>query len=146
MSRRLAEGEAIHTGDVGRYFLGVARNVLREAWERERRRKTVDVTDHRATRPMIAPPHPPDAREAALACLDRCLEALPPETRDLVIGYYDLQGGEQMRQRRELAARLGILPNALRLRLHRLRHRLEDCVQHCLERRDTPAPARTTCG
>jgi hypothetical protein len=48
--------------------------------------------------------------------------------------YYGLEGGKAIEQRRTLATRLGIAPNALRIRLHRLRARLEDCARRCLER------------
>jgi hypothetical protein len=35
--------------------------------------------------------------------------------------------------RRALAGQLGVAPNALRIRLHRLRAQLELCVRRCLE-------------
>jgi DNA-directed RNA polymerase specialized sigma24 family protein len=139
VGRRLAGGEIVHTGDVGRYLLGVARNVLREEWSRDRRHGTGEAVDES----LRAPAGSPGTEEASLACLDRCLEALAPETRDLVLGYYDWQGGEQLRQRRALAMRLGIGLNALRIRMHRLRSRLEDCTRTCLERGGEPtSPAR----
>jgi DNA-directed RNA polymerase specialized sigma24 family protein len=140
VSRRLAEGEVIRTADVGRYFLGVARNVLREAWDRDRRRGTAEALDDLGPLRVAAPAGRADAGDAALLCLDRCLEALAPETRNLVLHYYDLQGAMQTRHRQELAAKLGIGANALRLRLHRLRARLEDCVRECLEPGGETAP------
>src|SRR5262245_56590758 len=72
VGRRVAEGEVIRAPDVGRYFLGVARNVLREAWQRERQR---GIQIAGAPADMLAAPAPEAdrAQEARLDCLDRCL-------------------------------------------------------------------------
>jgi DNA-directed RNA polymerase specialized sigma24 family protein len=129
--RRLAEGETIRTTDVGRYCLGVARRVVSEAWERDRRRGPQEGLDGRA-RTLASPAELPGEPSPALACLDRCLGALPPETRDLLLLYYECDGREKIDRRREIAIRLALEPNALRIRLHRLRARLEECVRACL--------------
>jgi DNA-directed RNA polymerase specialized sigma24 family protein len=139
--RRLVGGETIRAGDVGRYCLGVARNVMREAWDRERRRgPQEDFWAREST--LASPAEPPGEESPALACLHRCLDSLPPETRDLVLLYYEFDGREQIDRRREIASRLGIAPNALRIRLHRVRARLEDCVRACLQgRSEIPSPS-----
>jgi DNA-directed RNA polymerase specialized sigma24 family protein len=74
--------------------------------------------------------------EARLECLDRCLGELPPETRELVLRYYQGGGGDRMKARATLAADLGVSPGVLRLRLHRIRARLHVCVRKCLARRE----------
>jgi len=127
VGRRLAGGEIIQTRDVARYFLGVAHNVMREAWERERRQMLAlpaeSVSGRDAWRRCLEPEDP------ALPCLLRCLDALRPETRELLLRYYELEGRARIDQRRELASRLGIAPNALRIQMHRLRAGLEECVR-----------------
>jgi DNA-directed RNA polymerase specialized sigma24 family protein len=113
VARRLAGGERIRTADPISYFRGVARNVWLE-WRKQDARK----------QPMIIPSaaeHPPHIE----ACLERCLNTLPAEGRQLLEGYY-LSG------RSELIARLGITPNAVRLRVFKEKQRLRICMARCL--------------
>jgi DNA-directed RNA polymerase specialized sigma24 family protein len=138
VARRLADGELILADDPAGYFHGVAQNVLRETWARARREP-----EPLADAPEVPEDRAPGAGEALaerrLACLDRCLQRLAPESRRLVLAYYG--EGHAIRNRRALAAELGIAPNALRIRMHRLRARLEACVQACLVARETePSP------
>jgi sulfur carrier protein len=121
VARKLEEGAVIADGSLGAYVRGVARMVFHEAARRQR-----DLP-HEGDRP--APP-PADESEAALACLDRCLDSLAGGDRDLVLRYYDI--GTAAEVRRRLAGELGISPIALRVRTHRLRERLEECVTGCL--------------
>jgi DNA-directed RNA polymerase specialized sigma24 family protein len=128
VGRRLAEGETVRAPDPAAYVHGVARNVLRGEWTLQQRA---------ATRPAGDPLGSQDEEDAAraerrLACLDRCLQALPPETRRLVLQYYVDERRAKIEGRRVLAESLGIGQNALRIRMHRLRARLESCVRDCL--------------
>ena len=125
VGRRLAAGEHVRHSEVAAYFHGVARNVLRESW--------------RPRRPAAPAPVLPRAVEAdeglgehRLECLDACLAALLPEDRHLILRYY--QAGERIHidARRDLADSLGIGMNALRIRAHRIRARLEGCVRERL--------------
>ena len=82
--------------------------------------------------------------EARLACLDRCLAELPAETRELVLRYYRGEGGAKIEERRMLSIQLGVGAANLRIRLHRLRLRLESCVTKCMGRetsRPLPPPS-----
>lgn len=131
--RRMAEGEEIRASDPALYFYGVARNVLRERWAAE--------AGPRRARPLTPPrdllndPNQLDAdaqvAERRLACLDRCLETLPPETRSLLLRYYQDAKAAKSQTRQELAREQGIALNALRIRLHRIRQRLEPCLRRC---------------
>lgn len=128
--RKLAQGETIRAADAGRYFLGVARNVLHEAWDRQQRRAKAD----RALAAAATSAAAPAADTLAFDCLQRCLQGLAPETRDLLLRYYGVDGAQKVPMRRGLAERLGVGSNALRIRLHRVRARLERCVRECMER------------
>jgi DNA-directed RNA polymerase specialized sigma24 family protein len=139
VGRRVAGGEVIRATDVGRYFLGVARNVLRESWQRERQGGPEHDALLVASR-LAAGPAQPDL-EARLDCLDHCLAELPADTRDLVLRYYRAHGAAKIDDRRALAAQLGVTQGTLRIRLHRLRLRLEACVRKCMGRAETSRPA-----
>jgi RNA polymerase sigma factor (sigma-70 family) len=130
VTRRLYEGQQIWTAEPASYFYGVARNVLREYWASpEREFATLDA---------LPPAHPYiDAlkqqeidsqrlhAERRLDWLVACLDQLPAESRALILDYYQGDHRERIRHRRQMAERLGIPPNALRIRVHRIRARLE---------------------
>jgi DNA-directed RNA polymerase specialized sigma24 family protein len=122
VARKLKEIEKDFTGDRARYFFGVANKVHLE----HIRRKL----------PQAMPPSPsdPDRIELEYNCLERCIERLTKNNRDLLLRYHGAEGGAETELRRELAYELGIATNALRIRVHRIRQTLKECVQKCIER------------
>ena len=54
--------------------------------------------------------------------------------QNLILRYYEGEGREKIDNRLELAAKLKIPLNALRIRVHRIKRTLEDCIAECLER------------
>ena len=129
VGRKLAEGTVIRADDVGPFLRGVARLVFLESLrEREKERKKLN---HRPE----AEDDEEEAREkeSHLSCLDRCLEALTPENRQLIVDYYSELNDSNIAGRKLIAKRLGISTTALRIRAHRLRERLQSCVRECVE-------------
>jgi DNA-directed RNA polymerase specialized sigma24 family protein len=119
---RISEIQGSFEGDQTRYFCGVASKVYLEY----RRRKQVQPTLIQST---------DSARvEAEFSCLEQCLGQLSSENRELVLHYYQSERKAKIEQRKLLAKRLGIAPNALRIRAHRIRMLLQECVENCLER------------
>ncbi|MBI3679319.1 MAG: hypothetical protein HY235_02865 [Acidobacteria bacterium] len=138
VARRVAEGHVQHIEDPWVYFHAVALNVLREHW-RNPQRKIQPLDDTPACAVPALDPAESEAREAdkrsaeaRLVCLERCMERLPPETRRLVVQYHAERGADKIRRRVSLAEALGIPLNALRIRLHRVRLTLAQCVETCL--------------
>jgi len=121
-ARKLQEGAPVERDDFGAYVRGVARLVFYEA---ARQPGTVPIVHE----PVAEATADSDAR---LDSLDDCLDTLSPADRRLVLRYYD--SGNQILARRHMARELGITPTALRIRTHRLRTRLEDCVMSRLQR------------
>ncbi len=76
-------------------------------------------------------------RERTMDCLDECLAAHTEADRELILEYYKTDAGTAGAQRKRLAERLGLTANSLAIRAWRLRQRLERCVRHCRERRQT---------
>jgi len=72
-----------------------------------------------------------EAREKMHGCLEKCLDELPNDDRELILEYYRGEGRETIERRSELAGRLGLSKNALILRASRIRTRLEGCVRSC---------------
>lgn len=111
-----------YVGDPGLYFYGVAQKVFLES----------------VRKPPI-PPQPAAAREPSelereYECLDSCIEQLSPDSRALVLDYYREDGRAKIERRKELAGRMGIALNALRIRAFRIRATLQQCVQECIEK------------
>ncbi len=113
-----------YVGDPALYFYGVAQKVYLESLRK---------------RPEPPPVPPPDATseevEAEYECLESCVGRLPPGHRELVLEYYQNDRRAKIDHRKELAARLGIAQNALRIRAHRIRLTLQRCVEGCLAQR-----------
>lgn len=108
------------TGDPALYFYGVANKVHQEYVRR---------------RPVPVPPLPdaePDDLERDYACLEKCLDTLTPANRELMIEYYREEKRAKIEHRKQLADQLGLALNALRIRAHRIRTVLQQCVQKCL--------------
>jgi DNA-directed RNA polymerase specialized sigma24 family protein len=138
VGRRLAEGEVIRADDPSGYFFGVARNVLHEHWERQKRERRALVSLHAdAGQPVRSEPSAPETEEdRAHGCLQLCLERLTPERRRLIVEYYQGEKSRKIRGRQVIAESLRIAPSALRLRAFRIRGQLERCVRECLARRE----------
>jgi len=120
---KVAEIGITFEGDPALYFYGVAQKLHLEYLRR--------------IHPKPVPPpmslETAAEREAEFECLDRCVEKLPPEHRDLVLRYYAEEKHAKIEDRKRLADELGIAVNALRIRAHRIRLVLENCVKGCLE-------------
>lgn len=65
-------------------------------------------------------------------CLGECLGRLDPQHRDLVLDYYEGEKQAKIDFRKRLALRRGIALNALRIKIHRIRRSLEECLNDCL--------------
>lgn len=129
---KLEHGLEIRAKDPFKYFYGVARRVLQEATRKEIK-DGVSLEDGVPELPAPVP-EPPD--ENRHRCLDECLGALAGDERELILQFYGVDRGKQrILHRRQLAARLDLTVNALRIRAHRLRHkRLGPCIFECLKR------------
>ena len=137
---RLGQGERIRGGDPFLYFHGVAKNVLREAWQgdhrQKRRHQAIGLLGSTVPDTSSDPDEVDRAArfERRLDCLQRCLERLEAAEQALIRRYYRDQGAAKIENRRRMAEELGIPLNALRIRIHRLRARLSGCVRDALRR------------
>jgi len=141
LAARLDRGEAV--ADLRAFALGIARNVLLEQWRRSASRPVhIDEAAMDALAQRAAPEDGP-----WLPCLARCLDCLPPESRGLVLSYYEGAGRPKIENRVRLAAGLGINEAALRSRVQRLRDNLERCISTCVSDDSPPGgPAPTRIG
>jgi RNA polymerase sigma factor (sigma-70 family) len=140
VAAQIGEGLVIRSSEPSVYFRGVARNVLHEYWEKPER-EMVDLDGlAEFERPSFDPREQErradekEQMEARLECLDRCRQKLPPETDDLLQLYYEGEGRDRIETRNQIAARLNISMNTLRIRVCRVKEDLKSCVENCLGR------------
>jgi DNA-directed RNA polymerase specialized sigma24 family protein len=130
LARRLHEGEVVE--HLRPYCYGIARRVLLE-WRKEKATEAAALTKA----PRWEPPGRADV-EAQAARLERCLEELPAESRDLIVAYYHGAGNAHLEGRQLLAGRLGITYATLKTRAHRIRILLRACLERGLADRGNP--------
>ncbi len=131
---RLATGEPID--NLAAFVFGVANRLTMEAGRRASRHEPLDDTGESHQAAFAGPL--PSAHGGAIPpeqdridCLERCLDDLPRASRDLIVGYHHGRGRDRIARRQRLAQDLGIGLNALRIRMHRLHARLQDCIDRC---------------
>jgi RNA polymerase sigma factor (sigma-70 family) len=113
-----------YVGEPERYFYGVAKNVWMEYLRRRSRRLHL-LPPPVASRSELGP---------HLNCLDECLDKLDPDSRDLILSYYQEQKQAKISSHKEMGDKLRLKAGALRARAFRIRVKLEKCMRECLER------------
>ena len=124
VAKRILEGEDIR--DVTKYFFGVARLLFLEIQKARARELNALKNLPEAERGSH------DSDEARLDCLRHCLGGIARDQRDLIIGYYQGEKSNKIKNRQILSERLRIPIGTLRMRALRLREQLEACVENCL--------------
>lgn len=132
-ARRIDEGERID--NLMGYLNGIAHYVLME------KRKpppleplSIDPADGRSFDPSAED----EEHETRLRCLDACLEELQAEDRVVILGYYQEEKRAKINFRKQMADRLGVGLNALRIRAFRIRTTIEECMIKCLGQATLP--------
>lgn len=125
--RKLDEGEVLF--NVNGYIHKIASLVYLE-WRKEKSRTVMLEDDHSESLGVAPIEFVED--DPRVACFDRCLQELSQDQRNLILNYYQDQGRAKIELRQRLAAQLNVPLNALRIRAHRIRKALEQCIQACL--------------
>ncbi len=96
-----------YQGHPSLYFYGVAKKIVHE----DRRRSPAQLPTAAWNSDEIDPEY---------ECLERCLQELTAENRELVLQYYQEEKKAKIDNRQRLADKLGIALNALRIRAYRI--------------------------
>lgn len=113
---------ANYVGDPALYFYGVAQKVYLE-----------DLRKPKKVILEFVPAAPdPDENDPLYDCLDQCLAELAAKNRELMEGYYEGEKKVKITNRKKLADARGITLDALRIRAHRIRKQLQQCVLQCV--------------
>ncbi len=110
-----------YVGDPALYFYKVAKYVWLEYVKKK-------------PEPKPLPPYEPaDNQEKRMTCLDQCLSGLNGEDRELLLRYFQDEKRAKINQRRAIAKSLNISLDNLRVKIHRLKAELRECVKQCLQ-------------
>lgn len=125
VTKKAHEISLTYQGNPSSYFHGVARNVFFE-YCRERSRRAKDPPTE--IEPIFS--------EVYHDCLEQCLTELSTEKRDLILRYYTEIKKAKIESRKKIRQELSVKPDALRVRILRIRRILETCVRDCVERNE----------
>jgi DNA-directed RNA polymerase specialized sigma24 family protein len=126
VARKIDEGEEIR--DLKNYFYGVARLLFLETLKEQD--KEAAALEHLPQARTDS--EEPDESEPRFECLEMCLRGLTAENRELIVQYYRKERGAKIENRRAMAQGMGIQLNALRIRAHRIKTKIEECINDCL--------------
>jgi len=129
VARKVADTATGQWTDLRPFVFGVAWNVARESF---RTARTTEWTE-RFDQSRGPSPDADDVAEQRSTCLDRCLGHLQPDERRLVLDYFQAERSAKIALRSEMAARLRISQNALRIRICRITAALGSCLRRCLD-------------
>lgn len=122
-----------YQGDPSLYFYGVAKYLIRE--EQNKRKKLpvqIEALTTTISNPVVERAEDENL-ELEYECFCACLQKLDQATRELILAYYLEEKQAKIDHRKELAKELGLVPNALRVRMRRIRAKLEECIENCVE-------------
>ncbi|HMS40018.1 MAG TPA: hypothetical protein PKE69_07330 [Pyrinomonadaceae bacterium] len=127
--KKLSEGEEIQ--NLNAYSTTVAQFVFME-FSRSREHLAENIEDN----PNIAADEieTDELNENRLVCLDKCLAEFSDENRKLIIAYYDTDEKTMIAARKRLCASMNISLNTLRIRVCRLKSKLENCTVDCCQK------------
>ena len=114
---RLQQGQKITIDDAAGYFFGIARNLVREGWT-ARKEESLEDQETPAAQPSFRNLNPSEQ----VVFLRQCLRDLPENDFEMLMAYVEGNGQAWGRK-------AGLAPGTLRLRIHRLRKRLESMAR-----------------
>ena len=134
VASKLWAGVEIEAADPYRYVCGVAYRVFQEQVRKNAQLRELqrEYQRHAARKQLMALDADQDAEDRRMSCMIRCLEELPTGDRQLILRYHEGEKSARIRNRSTLAQELRLPINALRIRVHRIRRRVEQCTRECV--------------
>lgn len=132
VARRIDEGKQID--NVVGYAYRVAYFVFLESLTEP---ELIDIDQEGVAPPTVEPQFEDTEQEPRQRCFDSCLEELPVKNRNIILVYYEGERRTKIERRKKLAEQLKISLDALRIRAHRIRKGLEECITSCLQQSES---------
>src|SRR5215218_8350938 len=129
VARKVHDVRPIFDGDPKLFFYGIARNLIKESPKRIKKQVSIEDMDLPAREAAVEDESATRREE----CLHVCLQELSAEKRELILAYYAKEKQAKIDHRTELARKMEISVETLRVRVHRIRGTLEKCIEQCLD-------------
>jgi RNA polymerase sigma factor (sigma-70 family) len=136
---KLPELVASYIGDPALYFYGVAKRACKECLRKQFIHDPLSP-EHDLPAPVADPDEEEEkekeeeTRSPLRECTKECMARLKRAERMLLLRYYRWRGQKKIDSHWRLAKRLNIKSGALRVRAHRARAKLNECIFKCMER------------
>ena len=127
--RKLPGLRDVYEGNPRLYFYAVANNLIKEYRKVAKSQIPADDIDIPIENSLVGE----ETLEMRSECLEMCLQALDAEKRDLILSYYSKEKRGKFVHRAEMARRSGVSIGTLRVRMLRIRDKLEECIERCLD-------------
>ena len=131
VAQKIVDGEEIRNTEA--YCVSAAKFVLMENRRAVLQNKELDENS-----PEIASnPHrrfsdsEDESKDKQLKCLDKCLKKFPEDKQKILMEYFNTDEKTMIDIRKRLAKKMGINLNSLRIRISRLKSKLEKCTKEC---------------
>ena len=133
VSRKITAGEKIENAEA--FCVSVAKFVLLEHRREVLQNMELDENSIEIVSPNALDNSNSDdeIKEKRLKCLDKCLAEFPADKRELLINYFDTDEATMIASRRSLAEKMKMNLNTLRIRVSRLKTKLEKCTKDCCD-------------
>jgi RNA polymerase sigma factor (sigma-70 family) len=115
------------------FFYAVANNLIKEYFRKVKLHVPIEDVELSTNPPQEVEEESPNLREE---CLQACLREITDNNRDLILAYYAKEKQAKIDHRAEMARRLGVAIETLRVRACRIRAGLEECIGRCMEKRN----------
>jgi DNA-directed RNA polymerase specialized sigma24 family protein len=107
------------------YVYGVAKNVYLESLRKEKTHVNVDDLNLAANAPAEI--------DFSNKCLEKCLQKLPRDRRELVLDYFSEEKSSKVALHKKTSDEMRISQTALRMRVMRIKQQLSVCVKDCMK-------------
>lgn len=125
--KKIAEGEVVE--NIEAFSVSIAKFVVMEYKRKSLR--NVELDELSETESFVDRYESEELKKRDLECLRTCLAKLPEAKRKLLVEYYNTDEATMILKRKRLADRLELNLNSLRIRVSRLRSKLERCTKDC---------------
>ena len=131
VAKKVHDVKPSYQGDPRLYFRAVANNLIKENFKKVKTQVSLEDVDLPERQTVVTTEETAGIEE----CLHSCLQKLDREKRKLILDYYAKEKQAKIDHRHELAQRLGISVETLRVRVFRIRASIEECIESCLKRK-----------
>lgn len=131
LQKKVSTGEEIENANA--YTATIAQFVYREYLRSpDHRSDSFDDENEAIPEPEIVVAESSD--DGDLECLDDCLNEFSPNDRQLMIEYYNTDERTMIASRKRMADAMACTLNTLRIKVCRMKSKLEVCVRDCCKR------------